>query len=170
VSEVGPPSALHVKSEPTMTTPTPNLPTVHLTCNSLTLHQYGHSQQPVIPTDIFHIQRIRLILFRPLVPYSAGPRPSIPRSHPSLASTSSLLMAALQPPPLPVPPPSQVTLQPAWSASHCHPVFFTQKLRRQPLAFAAPPALHASPIVHGYAYQDALRNKTGANGTSGPRL
>ena len=88
------------------------------------------------------------------------------------------MAAALQPPALAPAAPSQqefvVPCQAVWgraqaptarSASHCHPVFFTDKLRRLPFALGAAP--HASPVAHGYAYRDAPRS--GGKAT-GPRL
>ncbi|SPQ23621.1 5ee5b3de-d133-4881-9226-50984bff219f [Thermothielavioides terrestris] len=66
---------------------------------------------------------------------------------------------ARQPPPLPSSP---------RSSSHCHPVFFTDKLRRQPpFRVSANPHPHASPVAHGYVYQDAPR---GSAKSAGPRL
>lgn len=45
--------------------------------------------------------------------------------------------------------------------SQCHPVFFTDKLRRQPpFALAGLPSMssrHVSPVAQGYAYQDGQR-------------
>ncbi|KAL2120626.1 hypothetical protein VTJ04DRAFT_4653 [Mycothermus thermophilus] len=57
------------------------------------------------------------------------------------------------------PPPSPP--QP-FDASHCHPVFFTNKLRR-PLFGALLSGPQASPVAHGYVYRDGM-------GTSGSRL
>ncbi|KAK4238838.1 hypothetical protein C8A03DRAFT_43442 [Achaetomium macrosporum] len=51
------------------------------------------------------------------------------------------------------------------SSSHCHPVFFTDKLRRPPFDVLSGP--HSSPVAHGYVYQDAPR---GHGKSAGPRL
>jgi len=51
------------------------------------------------------------------------------------------------------------------NSSHCHPVFFTDKLRRPP--FSLLPGLQSSPVAHGYVYQDAPR---GSEKVAGPRL
>ncbi|KAK0637331.1 hypothetical protein B0T17DRAFT_521382 [Bombardia bombarda] len=84
-------------------------------------------------------------------------------------------MATIRPPALTAPPPIQ--LQAAWerhqppsalrhNPSHCHPVFFTQRLRPQkPLSAMSPQqqqhqvaqhnsATVQSPVAHGYVYQD----------------
>lgn len=54
---------------------------------------------------------------------------------------------------------------PSLDTSHCHPVFFTDKLRRPPFRVSSAP--QSSPVAHGYVYQDAPRgSQTGA----GPRL
>lgn len=45
-----------------------------------------------------------------------------------------------------------------------HPVFFTDRLRRSPLAGPAAPSPLNNPVAHGYAYQETPRNP------SGPRL
>lgn len=65
------------------------------------------------------------------------------------------------------PPPQIIVtpLQAVWernlhNASHRHPVFFTERLRR-PLSGMAPAAQY-SPVAHGYAYQDAQRRGEGA--------
>ncbi|KAL2159929.1 hypothetical protein VTH06DRAFT_2062 [Thermothelomyces fergusii] len=50
-------------------------------------------------------------------------------------------------------------------SSYCHPVFFTDRLRRPP--FAIPPGLQSSPVAHGYVYRDAPR---GSDKPAGPRL
>ncbi|KAK3294882.1 uncharacterized protein B0H64DRAFT_418576 [Chaetomium fimeti] len=52
-----------------------------------------------------------------------------------------------------------------YNASHCHPVFFTNKLRRPP--FTILPGPESSPVVHGYVYQEGLR---GVDKSAGPRL
>ncbi|KAK4662705.1 hypothetical protein QC763_605885 [Podospora pseudopauciseta] len=55
--------------------------------------------------------------------------------------------------------------QPAFNPAHCHPVFFSDKLRRPPFALGSGPQLN--PVAHGYVYQDGTR----PNGkTSGSRL
>ncbi|KAH6856649.1 hypothetical protein B0I37DRAFT_396227 [Chaetomium sp. MPI-CAGE-AT-0009] len=59
----------------------------------------------------------------------------------------------------------QQTQHPQYNASHCHPAFFTNKLRRPP--FTILPGPESSPVVHGYVYQDALR---GSDKSTGPRL
>ncbi|KXX76109.1 hypothetical protein MMYC01_207243 [Madurella mycetomatis] len=54
---------------------------------------------------------------------------------------------------------------PVRDSSHCHPVFFTDKLRRPPFTVLSGP--QSSPVAHGYAYQDAPR---GVEKSAGPRL
>ncbi|KAL2267594.1 hypothetical protein VTJ83DRAFT_4871 [Remersonia thermophila] len=44
-------------------------------------------------------------------------------------------------------------------ASHCHPVFFTNKLRRPP--FGALSGQQSSPVAHGYVYRDGPGLRTG---------
>ncbi len=89
------------------------------------------------------------------MPPSAAPPPgagSRPMASPQFAS----LMAPFQ---------SAWDRSLAHDASHRHPVFFTEKLRRPPFAVASAP--QSSPIAHGYVYQESTRaNDKGA----GPRL
>ncbi|KAK3353007.1 hypothetical protein B0T25DRAFT_453626 [Lasiosphaeria hispida] len=47
------------------------------------------------------------------------------------------------------------------NSAHCHPVFFTEKLRRLPPSFSTASAQQASPVAHGYVYQDAQRSNGG---------
>jgi hypothetical protein len=105
-------------------------------------------------------------------------------AYPTLTSTpgqdnfKSAMAAALQQPP-PAPPPTSaqdfiVPCQAVWgrptqpeifNPSHCHPVFFTAKLRRPPFNVLSGPQLN--PVAHGYVYQDA----PGRSGKpAGPRL
>ncbi|KAK4155786.1 hypothetical protein C8A00DRAFT_41621 [Chaetomidium leptoderma] len=57
------------------------------------------------------------------------------------------------------------THSPLRNSSHCHPVFFTNKLRRPPLHVLS--GSQSSPVAHGYVYQDAPR---GGEKSAGPRL
>ncbi|KAK4181813.1 hypothetical protein QBC36DRAFT_172 [Triangularia setosa] len=57
-----------------------------------------------------------------------------------------------------MPPP-----MPAFNPSHCHPVFFTDKLRRPPMTLGSGPQLN--PVAHGYVYQDATRTVGKSNGS-----
>jgi len=136
----------------------------HMSCTSYQIPSQSNRQ-----TGLLHTAA------QPVHSHSAPHIQNQPRSSsPALThlSSTSFPMAALQPPALPVPPPTRIISQPVWraphDASHCHPVFFTERLRRQPLSFAAAPTQHASPVTHGYVYQDALR--VGFKGTAGPRL
>jgi len=78
-----------------------------------------------------------------------------------LTSTPPAMFNAASKPNPPLP-----AATPAWSASHCHPVFFTDKLRKQPALLSSASAAQGSPVAHGYAYQDAQR----INGVAGSRL
>ncbi|GAB1318888.1 hypothetical protein MFIFM68171_09098 [Madurella fahalii] len=90
------------------------------------------------------------------------------------------MAATLLRPPPPVPPVATtpvtqefiVPCQAIWArqhpvrnSSHCHPVFFTDKLRRPPFAVLSGP--QSSPVAHGYVYQDATRS---VEKSAGPRL
>ncbi len=105
------------------------------------------------------------------------PKPPPTKSNPQ--QNKPTMAAALQQPP-PAPPalgipqfavPCQAALgrrpaqPPHHDASHCHPVFFTDKLRRPPFSVLSGP--HSSPVAHGYVYQDAPR---GGEKAAGPRL
>ncbi|KAK0735817.1 hypothetical protein B0T21DRAFT_192583 [Apiosordaria backusii] len=60
---------------------------------------------------------------------------------------------------IPGPPPQP----PVFNPSHCHPVFFTDKLRRPPFTLGSGPQLN--PVAHGYVYQDATRANGKSNGS-----
>lgn len=100
---------------------------------------------------------------------SDHPNPSHCQGHTNAPGPSSRgTMATLQPPLpalLPISPPNIAPLQSAWRTSHnsahCHPVFFTEKLRRLPPSFSTASAQQASPVAHGYVYQDAQRSNGG---------
>ncbi|KAK4231386.1 hypothetical protein QBC38DRAFT_247364 [Podospora fimiseda] len=53
-----------------------------------------------------------------------------------------------------------------FNPAHCHPVFFTDKLRRPPFTMGTGPQLN--PVAHGYVYQDAPPRSNGR--LSGSRL
>ena len=105
--------------------------------------------------------------------------PNPPTAKPNPQQNKPTMAAALPHPPPAPPAPGvpqfAVPCQALWGrrpaqpphhdASHCHPVFFTDKLRRPPFSVLSGP--HSSPVAHGYVYQDAPR---GGKKAAGPRL
>ncbi|KAK3987877.1 hypothetical protein QBC44DRAFT_115213 [Cladorrhinum sp. PSN332] len=71
-----------------------------------------------------------------------------------------------QPRPPQPPPPQKAAPNPPFNSAHCHPVFFTDKLRRPPFTMGPGPQLN--PVAHGYVYQDAPPRSNGKS--SGSRL
>jgi len=79
-------------------------------------------------------------------------------SVPAMATKATTAMAATPLLPRSPPPSPPTALPPPPNVSICHPVFFTDRLRKPLFAVSA---ASLSPVAHGYVYRDALHRPEG---------